>query len=145
MSAKNSPSASISAHGSLDAVVVGDRIGLFTASLCAIHCALVPVLLAMAPALGMGFSGAADIDQAFVVFASVLGITTVAIGYRRHRVLQAVWFLVAGLVLLWAGSFTPLHDHGLGHAVLMTLGGVLLAMAHFWNLRLTHHVRQRKG
>lgn len=123
---------------SVDVLAAGDRLGLASASLCAVHCALLPVAAAALPAMGVGLGGLGDLDQAFVLFASVLGISTVSVGYRRHRVLKAAWLLALGLLLLWAGSFTRLHDHGLVHAVVMTAGGVLLAAAHLFNLRLSH-------
>jgi hypothetical protein len=122
----------------LAALSLGDRVGVFASGLCAVHCASLPLLSASLPALGLSLGGFGDLDQAFVLFASMLGISTVTLGYRRHRVLKAAWLLVAGLLMLWVGSFTSLHDHGLGHALVMTLGGVLLALAHFYNLRLTH-------
>lgn len=125
----------------VDSLEAGDRVGMVAASLCAVHCAMLPLLAAALPALGVSVGGVGDIDQAFVLFASVLGISTVTIGYRRHRVLGAAWLLVAGLLLLWLGSFTTLHTHGIGHAVVMTIGGGLLASAHFYNLRLGHRSR----
>jgi hypothetical protein len=127
----------------LAAVSFGDRVGVFASGLCALHCATLPLLTASLPALGLSLGGFGDLDQAFVLFASVLGMSTVALGYRRHRVLKAAGLLVAGLAMLWAGSFSPLHDHGLGHALVMTAGGVLLALAHFYNLRLSHQPRFR--
>lgn len=124
-----------------DALETGDRVGMFAASLCAVHCALLPFLAAVLPAIGVSVGGYGDLDQAFVLFASVLGISTVTLGYRRHRVLKAAWLLGAGLLLLWTGSFTSLHNHSWGHAAVMTVGGGLLAAAHFYNLRLGHRAR----
>ncbi|WP_058835321.1 MerC domain-containing protein [Luteimonas abyssi] len=115
-----------------------DRLGFAASFLCAIHCAMLPLLLALAPALGLRFGGLIDFDQAFVVFASLLGLTTLTLGYRRHRGFHAWLLLVPGLVLVWAGAFTHLHDHSVLHAVIMTIGGLLLAAAHLVNLRLTH-------
>ena len=115
-----------------------DRVGFAASFLCAIHCALLPLVLALAPALGLKFGGWIDFDQAFVVFATLLGLTTLTLGYRRHRGFHAWLLLVPGLALVWAGAFTHLHDHGVAHAVIMTVGGLLLAAAHFVNLRLTH-------
>lgn len=123
------------------ALRTADRVGFAASMLCAVHCALLPLALALLPALGLRLGGWTDIDQAFVVFATVLGLTTMTLGYRRHRVFRAWALLVPGLVLIWLGSFTPLHDHGLGHAVVMTIGGVLLAGAHAMNLRLGHLAR----
>jgi MerC mercury resistance protein len=115
-----------------------DRFGFAASFLCAIHCALWPWLLAMAPAFGLEFGGLVDMDQAFVVFATLLGVSTLTLGWRRHRIFRAWALLLPGLGLVWAGSFGPLHDHDLMHAVVMTLGGMLLALAHLLNLRLTH-------
>lgn len=124
-----------------DALELSDRVGMVGAGLCALHCALLPLLVALLPALGISLGGWGDLDQAFVLFASVLGISTVTVGYRRHRERGAVGLLCGGLLLLWVGSFTPLHDHGWGHAGLMTAGGILLALAHLQNLRLGHRAR----
>ena len=115
-----------------------DRVGFAASFLCAIHCALWPWLLALAPAFGLELGGWIDLDQAFVVFASLLGVSTLTLGWRRHRAFHAWALLVPGLVLVWVGAFSPLHDHSMIHAIVMTLGGLLLALAHLVNLRLTH-------
>lgn len=115
-----------------------DRLGFAASFLCALHCALVPVALALAPALGLNVGGWLDFDQAFVVFATVLGLTTLTVGWRRHRAFRAWALLLPGLALVWAGAFTWLHDHGLAHAAIMVAGGLLLAAAHLVNLRLGH-------
>ncbi len=115
-----------------------DRIGFAASFLCAIHCALWPWLLALAPAFGLEFGGWVDLDQAFVVFATLLGVSTLSLGWRRHRIFHAWALLLPGLALVWAGAFGPLHAHNLMHAGVMVLGGSLLALAHMLNLRLTH-------
>jgi len=115
-----------------------DRFGFAASFLCAVHCALLPIALALLPSFGLEAGGWIDIDQAFVVFATLLGATTLSFGYRRHRAFRAWVLLLPGLGLVWIASFTPLHVHTTGHALLMTLGGLMLAGAHFLNLRLTH-------
>lgn len=115
-----------------------DRIGFAASFLCAIHCALLPILVALLPAFGLNVSGWIDLDQAFVIFATLLAATTLTLGYRRHRVFRAWALLLPALALVWLATFSPLHHHNLTHAVLMTIGGLMLAAAHFVNLRLTH-------
>lgn len=115
-----------------------DRLGFAASFLCAVHCALMPLALALLPALGLKLGGWIDIDQAFVVFATLLGATTLTLGWRRHRAFRAWALLLPGLALVWAGAFTELHDHGVLHAAVMVAGGLLLAGAHLLNLRLTH-------
>jgi len=115
-----------------------DRVGFAASFLCAIHCALWPWLLALAPAFGLELGGWIDLDQAFVVFATLLGVSTLSLGWRRHRAFHAWALLIPGLVLVWLGAFSPLHNHTMSHAIVMTVGGLLLALAHLVNLRLTH-------
>lgn len=117
---------------------VADRVGMVSSLLCALHCALLPLALAAAPALGLGVLGGADIDQMVTVFASVLGIGSLGLGYRRHRTFHALALLLPGLALLWLGSFSDLHTHDARHVIMMTVGGLLIAAAHLYNLRLTH-------
>lgn len=116
----------------------GDRIGMFGSLLCAVHCALLPLVVAALPALGLGALALIDLDQAFTVFATLLGVTTLSFGFRRHRAFHAWAFLVPGLVLVWLASFSPLHDHSVWHVLMMVAGGASMATAHFVNLRLTH-------
>lgn len=116
----------------------GDRIGAFGSLLCALHCALLPLLVALLPALGLGGAALVDFDQGFTVFATLLGITMLGYGYRRHRAFRAWFVLVPGLALIWAGSFTALHTHSLAHSLVMVAGGLLVAAAHVLNLRLGH-------
>jgi MerC mercury resistance protein len=115
-----------------------DHLGFKASLLCAVHCALFPLALALLPSLGLQSIGWVDLDQTFVVFATVLGVTTLTLGWRRHRAFRAWAVLLPGLLLVWLASFTGLHQHTFGHALVMTIGGTLLATGHWLNLRLTH-------
>lgn len=115
---------------------LADRVGLGAAWACALHCATWPLLLALLPALGAWrLSG---LEAGFVIFACLLGVTSLVIGYRRHRVFRAFWLLLPGLALLIAGAATHLHEQPVWHAVVMTAGGLLVGLAHIINLRLSH-------
>jgi hypothetical protein len=116
-----------------------DRFGASGSLLCAVHCAVLPALLALAPSLGLSFWLGDGVELAIVVFVSLLGLSSLVLGYRRHRAWQALGLLVPGLVSLWAGLLVaPLHHAVLPHAVVMTLGGTLVGVAHLVNLRLNH-------
>jgi membrane-bound ClpP family serine protease len=122
--------------------LIADRVGMVGSLLCALHCALIPIAVALLPALGVvSFGG--DVDQMVVVFATVLGITSLTIGFRRHRAYNAWILMVPGVLLLWLASFTPLHDHSGAHVALMVAGGLMVAAAHLANLRLTHRSNAR--
>src|SRR5690606_798143 len=117
------------------------RIGVGAATLCAVHCALLPVLIGLAQAGGLALGGWVDFDHGAVVFASLLAATTPALGYPPQRASLAWALLVPALALVWLGSFTRLHDHTWAHLAVMVAGGLLLAGAHLANLRLTHAAR----
>ena len=116
-----------------------DRLGATGSLLCALHCALLPVLIALLPSLGIATWMSDSFEEGFVVFATLLGLFTLIQGYRRHRAVRALWLLLPGLAALWLGfGYEPLHHDAILHAVTMTFGGTLVGLAHLANLRLTH-------
>jgi len=121
-----------------------DSLGMSGAALCAIHCALLPLALVLLPVLGLGVLASPGFEKGFVFFATALATASLWHGYRHHRAYHAFLWLVPGLLLLWSGIFVPaLHESALAHAITMSLGGSLVALAHLANMRLsrghTHH------
>lgn len=116
-----------------------DRFGATGSLLCALHCALTPLLLAALPSLGLSLWFDGSVEGALVAFVSLLGVFSLGWSYRRHRALRALGLLLPGLVALWAGLlYAPLHESAVPHAVVMTFGGTLVGLAHLLNLRLNH-------
>lgn len=116
-----------------------DRLGAAGSLICAVHCAIVPLLLALAPSLGLSLWLGESLEQVFVVFVTVLGAFSLIWGYRRHRVFRALGMLLVGLAALWVGVlYAPLHESVVPHAIVMTIGGMLVGLAHLLNLRLNH-------
>jgi hypothetical protein len=116
-----------------------DRLGATGSLLCAIHCALLPLVIVLLPSLGVATWLGRDFERAFVAFATLLGLFTLLWGYRLHRAVRALGLLVPGLAALWLGVFfDPLHEAAIPHALVMTLGGTLVGLAHLSNLRLSH-------
>lgn len=113
-----------------------DRLGATASFLCAIHCAALPFVIALLPVLGLSFLADHRFEAGFVAFASVLASLALISGYRRHRRRLPLLLAVPGLVLLLLGV-TFLHGNTpLLHSVLVTCGGLLVASAHFVNLRV---------
>ncbi|MFC7302356.1 MerC domain-containing protein [Cognatiluteimonas weifangensis] len=116
-----------------------DRFGFLASFLCAIHCALLPLLIAALPSLGVAVWLGEGFEEGFVAFATLFGLFTLVWGYRRHHRVRALWLLLPGLLALWLGVlYAPLHHALLAHAVVMTVGGTLVGLAHLANLRLHH-------
>jgi hypothetical protein len=115
-----------------------DSLGMSGAALCAIHCALLPVALDLLPVLGLGFLSSPGFELGFVLVATTLASASLWHGYRHHRAYHAFLWLVPGLILLWSGIFVPaLHHPVVAHAITMSVGGSLVALAHLANMRLS--------
>jgi len=116
-----------------------DRIGAGGSLLCAIHCALLPLLIAALPSLGISSWLGDRFEWAFVSFATALSLFSLVVGYRRHGSVRALSLLIPGLIALWGGLLLkPLHHALIPHAIAMTFGGTLVGLAHLANLRLNH-------
>ena len=122
--------------GAVDRAI--DRFGAAASFLCAVHCALLPLLFGVLPALGLAFLSDHRIERAFVAFAIVLATTSLLFGLRRHGSWRAFWFLIPGIGLLIAGMFVGADHADTLHAVLVSIGGTLVALSHLVNLRLNH-------
>lgn len=116
-----------------------DRLGATGSLLCAIHCAALPLLLATLPSLGVAVWLGDGFERVFVVFATGVGVFSLAWGWWRHRQRRALLALLPGLLLLWAGLlFQPLHESVWPHALVMGFGGALVGVAHLLNLQMNH-------
>lgn len=119
-----------------------DRLGVVASLLCAVHCAALPFLLALLPALGLGFLANQGFERGFIASASVLAVTMAVRGYRRHRTAHAFALLVPGLLLLWIGGFAlDLGGATILHSLFVVAGGTCVSLAHIVNLRLARDSR----
>lgn len=114
---------------------IADRIGATASFLCAIHCALLPFVLVLLPVVGLEFLADHRFERGFVLFACILALVALIRGFRRHQHPLPLLLAVPGLVLLLLGVTYAEGYSVMLHSVLVTCGGLLLASAHFVNLR----------
>jgi len=116
-----------------------DRLGATAATLCAVHCAVLPLAMAFLPALGLEFLASHAFEGFFLAFTTLFAVLSVGHSLRAHGRFFAWPLLLTGLAILFAERFVPaIHDHALLHALTMTTAGTLVAVAHLLNLRLAH-------
>jgi len=114
---------------------MADRIGATASFLCAIHCALLPFVLAALPLVGLEFLADHRFERGFVMFACALALIALIRGFRRHQRPLPLLLAIPGLTLLLLGVTFAENYSIILHSVLVTCGGLLLASAHFVNLR----------
>jgi hypothetical protein len=118
--------------------VAADRLGATASFLCAVHCALLPFVIALLPLIGLGFLADHRFERVFVACAAALASVTILTAWRRHRRLHALFLLVPGIALLLTGIVIDISAHEWMHTALVVCGGVLVASAHVVNLVLSH-------
>ena len=118
--------------------VAADRVGATASFLCAVHCALLPFVIALLPLIGLGFLADHRFERVFVACAAALASATILTAWRRHRKLNALFLLAPGIALLLSGIVIDIGAHEWMHTALVVCGGVLVASAHVVNLVLSH-------
>lgn len=118
--------------------VLADRVGATASLLCAVHCALLPFVLALLPLIGLEFLAGHTFERIFVACAAALASASILTAYRRHRKPHALFLMVPGIALLLSGVAVDIGAHVALHTVAVVCGGVLVASAHATNLVLAH-------
>ena len=113
-----------------------------TASLaCAIHCALMPLVITLLPLAGLGFLASEPVEWLLLTLSATLGVCSLCLGYRTHRSQRALMVLAAGLALAAIGRIaehggTSLFLARARAAMPLISGGLLDALSHGLNFYL---------
>ena len=103
--------------------------------LCAIHCAIVPILITSLPLIGMGFLANPWLEWSMIILALFIGFYAIGLSYfRTHHKLLPPILLITGFLVIIAGH---LFITGWHEAIIVPVGGLLIATAHFFNFRYT--------
>jgi len=110
-----------------------DNIGMTASVLCAVHCAVVPIIITSLPLLGLGFLSNPWFEWGMITFALAIGVCAIGITYiRRRHSLLPMFLLIGGFVIIIAGH---LFITNWREAIIVPIGGLLIAAAHFFNYK----------
>jgi len=107
-----------------------DRFGMTASTICAIHCAIVPVLITTLPLIGLGFLANPWVEWGMIILALILGTSSIGVSYFKlhHRILP-ILMLMTGFILIAIGHlFVSWLE-----AIVVPIGGLTIAAAHFLN------------
>jgi hypothetical protein len=113
-----------------------DNAGMTASLMCAAHCALLPIVVTLLPVVGLGFLAHETTEWMLLGLAAALGMSSLCLGFRRHRSRRALVVLSAGLALLAGGRMVEHLEVGEFGVALVVLGGLTVAGAHWVNRRL---------
>lgn len=108
-----------------------DALGITTSVACAIHCAVLPLVLSSLPVLGINIIDNPFFEYFMIALAFVIGSWALYHGYRKHhhRLLPLIVFAI-GILLLIAKQVW--HEW---HLTLLVPAVVAIISAHFFNFR----------
>ncbi len=113
-----------------------DRTGAIASFACAIHCALMPLLVTALPLLGLSFLASEPVEWALLACSALLGTLALWVGYRQHRAGWMFGVLGVALVLLVGGRVAEEGGIEVWGQALMVLGGLAMMSAHLINRKL---------
>ncbi|MBI5827970.1 MAG: MerC domain-containing protein [Chloroflexi bacterium] len=107
-----------------------DRFGSIASTVCAIHCALSPILFGLLPLIGGANANERWLEPLFVLAAIGLAVVALARGYAVHHRRSVVALFVLGFAGIVAGKWIvagarPVLENGT-----VVAGSLILVRAH---------------
>ncbi len=111
-----------------------DAVGITTSIVCAIHCALLPILVSTLPVFGINLVHNQIFEWLMIALAFFIGMYALVHGYIKHHknYLPFCLFLVGFACLILKQIF---HESQLWFLLLAI---IFIIIAHFYNYKLCH-------
>ncbi len=115
-------------------VLLGNS-GSVMSLLCAIHCALTPIILTLFPTIAGSWFESEAIEIGVMIASFLLGGGILLNSYRTHKSLLPFFMLFSGFALFFV-QHTLLHSHGLPGVIINLVAASILILAQVKNKRL---------
>jgi hypothetical protein len=130
-----------------------DRLGLFIALGCGIHCAALTGVFLLCPALWLNrqlwesglWQSLRYLELGLLVLAWALVAFASWFGWRQHRYLHPAAIGLTGVLVMTVAILTPLHFSGMWVSLLALGGGLAVAISHALNLRLRRRLHRGRA
>jgi hypothetical protein len=110
-----------------------DMLGASASFLCAIHCALVPLIISFGMLSGLSFIVNPAWELFFIGSSLLIASISLINGYRKHHSnLKPLLTALVGFTIIFVGHYAVAGTFGHWTAV---LGGLLVAWAHILNFK----------
>jgi len=111
-----------------------DGVGIATSIVCAIHCALLPVIIPSLPLFGVNIIHNAFFEWTMIAVAFLVGSYSLYHGYiRHHHSLVPGMIFLLGFVFLVAKQFFAAQEF-----IFLSVAVLLIITAHYINYRRCH-------
>lgn len=114
-----------------------DFLGFSASFLCAIHCAILPILLTFGSLGSLEFLDSAIFENSMIALSIFFASTALITSYiKHHRNFLPLSIVMLGFSAIIASRFT---EGELIESVLMVTGGLMVAGSHLVNWKLARH------
>ncbi len=122
--------------------IPADRLGVWTSSLCVVHCLLTPIVLSISAVSAHFLPSEEWTHRALALVIAALGAIALVNGYRRHRRRRVMGLMAVGLALIFAGAYwgNALPSHRAEVLITFAGSGFMIA-AHRINHTFCNHCR----
>jgi tetrahydromethanopterin S-methyltransferase subunit C len=111
-----------------------DALGIGTSILCAIHCALLPVLVTSLPVFGINIVHNLAFEWGMIALAFVVGAYSLFHGYiKHHRSFKPVLIFSVGFIFLILKQFSASLE-----IIFLIVAVMCIICAHYYNYLLCH-------
>ncbi|MDX1933041.1 MAG: MerC domain-containing protein [Capsulimonadales bacterium] len=114
-------------------VDVLDRVGATASIACAVHCALMPLVVTLLPLIGLSFLADERVEWGLLALSATVGIVSLCLGFRTHRSRRALTLLSVGIGLASVGRILESRHIGPWGVPAVVVGGLIVAGAHLFN------------
>lgn len=118
-----------------------DHIGFSVSLLCAIHCGILPFLLALAPLANLEFLQDPWLENSIIAISLLIATLSLIHGYlRHHRKFSPFWIVLSGFAFIFLGHTFP---NAWAEILFTALGATTVALAHLVNWKLARSSQTR--
>ncbi len=112
-----------------------DKLGMSASFICAVHCAIAPLVLPVMALWGLGFIWGEAVEIGMLIFALAIGVFALTRSYRNvHQKVYPFYFLVGGIALILLSHTSLPHEL---EPIVLPVGALMIVYAHWVNYRLT--------
>ncbi len=119
-----------------------DKAGAAASLTCAVHCAVMPLVVTLLPLLGLTFLADERLEWGLLALSASLGVSSLCFGFREHGSRRALVILAVGLSLLALGRVSEERAWGWWAVPAVVVGGCTVAASHLLNRRLCSACRR---
>ncbi len=111
-----------------------DAVGIAASVTCAIHCALLPILVTTLPVFGVNIVHNLFFEWGMIILAFIIGSYSLFHGFvKHHRSLVPVFIFGFGFTFLVLKQFYPRFN-----IAFLLVAVACIIIAHFYNYRMCH-------